>query len=194
MRTLRFTSLSTVLGLLIVSLSACSPGPDPSALTPMPTMSSPAPSGSVSPSASSSVVIPPSAFPCTSPIPTAAAPDAAHMDQYRDVIVSANTQPMASTSCDTVTLIFSGSECCGALGRDDALVQWGDWLYRPGSTWTFAVDPATLADWRTHFYAQYVPEGSLIALDLPNQRMTSVIFDGNVVTGLFCASIEEMTY
>ena len=100
---------------------------------------------------------------------------------------------MATHACDTVTLIFSGSECCGPIDRDNALAQWGDWLALK-SDWNFSPDPAILAEWRTHFYAQYVPEGALIAVSDSGGVMTSVIFDGNVITGLFVATLEEMTF
>ena len=183
-----------LLGLIIVVatsvLAGCAPGISPTTSTP-----------SVSASASSSaaplptVTSPPvaSAFPCAQPVPSAVAPTANEFENYRAVIVSANTQPMSTHACDNVTLIFSGSECCGPLDRDNALVQWGDWLGMK-SDWNFSPDPALVAEWRTHAYAQYVPEGSLIAVSNTDAVMTSVIFDGNVITGLFAATLEEMTF
>ena len=173
-----------------ILLTGCAPGVGP-------TTPPPSESPSMSPTATPlpTVTTPPvaSAFPCAQPAPTGVAPTADELENYRAVIVSANTQPMSTHACETVTVIFSGSECCGPLDRDNALVQWGDWLGMK-SDWNFSPDPALVAEWRTHAYAQYVPEGSLIAVSNTDGVMTSVIFDGNVITGLFVATLEEMTF
>jgi hypothetical protein len=127
------------------------------------------------------------------PLPTKAAPTEAELETYRAVISSANTEPMSSHACDIVTFILSGSECCGPVPKDVALEEWGRRIART-SDWNFSPDPAVLSDWRTRFYALYVPEGALIGVSESGGVMTSVIFDGNIVTGLFFASLEEMMY
>jgi len=134
-----------------------------------------------------------SEFLCTDPTPTAPAPTTAQMETYEAVIISADTQPMSTQACTEVTYIRSGSECCGLLAKDEALGAWSSWL-GGRSGWNFSPDPAMIADWRTHFYARYIPEGSLIAVSETDGVMTSVIFDGDIITGFFSASIEEMTY
>lgn len=173
-----------------ILLTGCAPGVGPT--TPPPSESpSMSPTATPLPTVTTTPVA--SAFPCAQPAPTGVAPTADELENYRAVIVSANTQPMSTHACETVTVIFSGSECCGPLDRDNALVQWGDWLGMK-SDWNFSPDPALVAEWRTHFYAQYVPEGALIAVSDSGGVMTSVIFDGNVITGLFVATLEEMTF
>ena len=173
-----------------ILLTGCAPGVGPT--TPTPSVST-STSSSAAPLPTVTTLPVASAFPCAQPAPTGVAPTADELENYRAVIVSANTQPISTHACETVTVIFSGSECCGPLDRDNALVQWGDWLALK-SDWNFSPDPAILAEWRTHFYAQYVPEGALIAVSDSGGVMTSVIFDGNVITGLFVATLEEMTF
>ena len=177
----------TVVGVL--GLVACTPS-----ASPPPTATSSSPFAETPASSTPSVTpLAPSAFPCSDPAPAQAAPTQAQRENYQAVIASANTQPMASHACATVTFIISGSECCGPLNRDDALVQWGDWLSGK-SDWNFSPDAAMVADWRTHFYGQYIPEGSLIAVSDVSGVMTSVVFDGDVITALFAAHIEEMSW
>ena len=172
-------------------LVGCTPGPSQSTSPPS-ELASTVPSETPLPTLAS-LPVNSSSFPCAQPVPTAIAPTDPELEPYRDVIVSANTQPMATHACDTVTLIFSGSECCGPVDRDNALAQWGNRIAL-SSDWNFSPDPEMVAEWRTHFYAQYVPEGALIAVSETSGVMTSVIFDGNVITGLFTASLEEMMF
>ena len=179
---------------LTIALGGCAPS-DPSSIsiatTSPTTVSTPEESAAPTPDVAP---IPPSQFPCSTPAPTAPAPTAEAIENYKAVIQTGNTQPMAGTSCETITLILAGSGCCGPTQRDSALVQWGQWLNPTTASWNFNIDPATLADWRTKIYGQYVPEGSLIGIDEVNGKVTSVIFHGNVVTGLFIANTIEMTY
>lgn len=181
---------ATLLAATALLISACAPQADE------PTESQTSkPSASVTASATPTPTQAPatnSAFPCSSPAPTAPAPSAAEIQKFKDVITSGNSQAMVSNSCDTVTLILSGSSCCGPLQRDSALSQWGQWLDPSTANWTFDVDPALVATWRANFYGQYLPEGSLIAVDTNNNKITSIIFDGNVVTGLFFAYTDQM--
>ena len=183
--------LTTLVALGALVLSGCGGGTSTPSSPPSLTASATA---SPTSTPSEAEPLPQSAFPCGSPIPTAAAPTADQLATYREVITSANSQPMAAHACDTVTLIYSGTECCGPIDRDSAISQFGNKLYREGAVWTFDIDPALLAQWRSHFYAQYVPEGSLIAIDTVHQSMVSIIFDGNVITGLFTASLDEMMF
>lgn len=189
--------LLTVTALVsVVALAACGPSGSPTA-TPTLTASS-SPSASSTPSSSPSDVLTPmpqpaANFPCTNPAPSTAAPSAAQLANYQAVIDSANTQPMATHACDPLTFIIAGSECCGAIQRDDALVKYGVWLQGKGP-WTFGVDAATLADWQSGFYAQYVPDNSLIAVSTSGQWVTSVIFDGDVISAIFAGMTIDMSY
>lgn len=137
---------------------------------------------------------PVSAFPCTSPAPSAAAPTQEQWDRYKAVIYSANTQPMSSKACDPLQYIIAASGCCGPLQKDDALVQWGNWLYQPDPGWTDQINPADLAAWRGCFYAQYFPQNALIEQYNVNgvNRVTSVIFDGDIITVLFAAETASL--
>ena len=131
--------------------------------------------------------------PCESGTPSAPTPSATDIARYRDVIQTANTEPVSSTACDPLTLILSATECCEPRPKDEALADWGRRIYDPAMGWSFNVDPGLLGEWRLHAYGQFVPEGALIAVN-PDGRVTSMLFDGNLVTLLFVGSQEMMMW
>lgn len=188
----RTSLLVLLIAATAVFVTGCTPQTE-GASSPTTTTASSSVAATPSPSQSTAPPIPASAFPCSSPTPSAAAPSEAEMQKFKDVITSGNSQAMAANSCDTVTLILAGSSCCGPLERDSALSQWAQRLDPATANWSFDIDPAVVAEWRNHFYGQYVPEGSLIAVDTAHNLVTSVIFDGNIVTALFIANTEQMT-
>lgn len=176
-------------------IAGCS-GPTPSPTSAAVTSSSPSmeivPVPSLTPSSSAfaeeAVTV---LYPCTSREPGASRPTDEQLSMYRDVIQTGNTEPASTHACDPLTLLLMATECCAPKPANEALADWGRRIYDPSMSWEFNIDPGLLASWRTGPYAQFVVDGALIATN-PDGRITSILFDGDLISLLFVGGQELM--
>lgn len=119
--------------------------------------------------------------------PAAVPPSAEDRQFFLESLQSGNTAALEGRFADTVQVVIAASDCCGPLGRGDALGQLS--YVQPGTTatWDFTLDESTLTAYRSGFYGQYFPVEAIVGVSSDGFVASFLpAADGEIVT-LFMA-------
>jgi hypothetical protein len=144
----------------------------------------------------------PSATPSESPEPeeSSAAPvepeglTQSDYDNIAAAVSSGNTAALEGYLARSVNFIIAASECCGPLTPLEAIGEL-EYLNFATGPWTYPVSAASIAEYRTHFYGQYFPDGSFVMASSDDDPFViSFQFTGEKISGIFISAGESFLY
>ena len=110
----------------------------------------------------------------------------ADRDSIEEAVTSDNTAALEGYMAETVTVIIAASDGVGPRTPTEAIA---DLAYIADATdpWNFALDAATLAEYKTGDYTQYFSDDSIVGVSADNKVVVFNFDSAGKIDGIFMA-------